>query len=723
MTETPQAAAETPTTLKALNAHVIDRLRAAIQSLGGGDDLQLSLSRCRSPELGDLSLPCFPLRGVLSALDEKKRQNPAAIAAALAAALTPDQVIGVAKSAGPYLNIGLNTPTLISTVLGEILETDDYGSGCLGDTEHVVVEFSAPNTNKPQHLGHIRNNLLGESVSRLMAYAGHRVTKVNLINDRGIHICKSMLAYQRWGHSATPENAGGSAELTEVMREYGIWGADDFAGGPQKKGDHLIGDFYVLFDKKFREEYAAWQTSDAGQAFLSQWLEGDDGKRAVAAVPQHATAMERYAAALQKYEEDLANAPAPSGKKKKKGPRKPKAPKAPPAPESVCFSKHRDVFFNQTSELGQASRALLIAWERGDEAVISLWKQLNGWVISGFEETYKDLGVSFEKVYYESQTYMLGKEIITQGLSDGHFHTREDGATLFALDKIGKKGDKVVLRSDGTSVYITQDLGTAIARHNELGFDRMVYVVGSEQEYHFEVLFGVLGHIREALKGHCEHLSYGMVHLPHGRMKSREGTVVDADTLIAEMQGLVLKEIEGKADSEHYTETSDAEKTHRARTIGLAALKYFLLDVTPKSDMLFNPEKALDFAGRTGVYALYNYARTRSLIRKGGGTPEFSRATLSVLGTPEERRIVSALSEWPKVLEWAASTLDPAKISEYLYSLCKGFAFIFTDKKNHPIATCPDPVLRDARLLLVEAFSKILNTGLRLLTIDTLEEM
>lgn len=677
-----------PSNLHELETRLRARLGAALESLRGElpavDAAELALGAVPDAALGDLALGCFPLRGRLGALDEKARVNPGAIAQALTAALLPGDVLAEARAAGPYVNLRYDTASLAHASIGAALAPQGFGTDFATTPEHVVIEFSAPNTNKPQHLGHLRNNVLGHSVSQLLAHAGHRVTRVNLVNDRGIHICKSMLAWQLWGDGVTPDKAG-------------------------KKGDHLIGDFYVLFDQKFGAEYAAWGESDEGRARYAQWLESEDGIKAQRAVE----AYQRAQAAAQ-----TGAGPADG----KKGAKKP--PKEPKDPRRVFMDNFKDEYFNTLSPLGAQARELLRRWEDGDPQVLEVWRTLNGWVLDGFEATYSRMGITFEHTYFESNTWKLGKEIVEKGLERGVFRTRDDGAVVFDLDRIGLSGEKVVLRSDGTTVYITQDLGTALARRDELGYERMIYVVADEQNYHFQVLFGVLGELEPELKGRFEHLAYGLVNLPHGRMKSREGTVVDADDLMDELARLARHEIDTKIGGEHYAGVSEDEIVRRAEALAQAALKYFLLDVNPRTTMTFNPEKSIDVQGRTGVYCLYNYARTRSLVRKAGGAPpRDALGVLGRLGTPEERRIMLTLADWPRVVRWAADDRDPGKIAEFLFNLCKAFAVMFTDKTNHPIATCADAELRAARLLMAEAVGATLGTGLRLLGIETLEEM
>ena len=644
-------------TVNEIHDHVNLVVNQALAAIGVEGDSGVRLGRARDPELGDLAFPCFALAKVL-------RKAPPLIAQEVAEQIQPDEIIAEVSVLKAYVNIRLDRGTLFSVVLGQILEQGPaFGGGGCGDKQHWMVEYSAPNTNKPLHLGHLRNNLLGSAIARILGFHGHKVTRVNLINDRGVHICKSMLAYQRWGDGTTPEAAG-------------------------KKGDHLVGDFYVLFDQRFNEEYVAWQGTDAAREKLETWLQSKGG-----------------AAAVKAHEED-GQAPAP-------------------APEQVFFKQHKDTYFNNHSPLGGEVRDLLLKWEDGDEEVLALWRTMNDWVIQGFETSYKRMGVGFDHVQRESETYKLGKALVAEGLERDIFRQLEDGAVACDLAQAGLKGQKILLRSDGTSVYMTQDLGTAVERFDRFGQDRLVYVVGDEQLYHFDVLFRLLGLLRPGLTEACHHLAYGMIRLPEGKMKSREGTVVDADDLMDEVVGLAREETmtraaEGKAHTEDLTEE---ELAHRAEHVGLAALKYFLLKYTPRKSFEYDPRASIDFLGQTGPYCLFNYARTRSLLRKAGGTPDFTGDLARRLGTEQEAGLLGQLMHYPDVVARAADTLDPSRVAEYLFDLCKGFAFIFTDKQNHPIVTCEDLELRDARLLLVAAIGHTLKSGLGLLGIDVLEEM
>ncbi|MCA9667330.1 MAG: arginine--tRNA ligase [Myxococcales bacterium] len=658
---------DTPQSIAALFQHLEARVRAALTAAGAGEDVSVDLAPPPNPEMGDLGFPCFPLAKVL-------RKAPPLIAKDLAAAITPDAVIAEVGTAGPYVNLTLRKDSWVRVVIGEVLrEGDRFGAATRpeAEREHVLVEYSAPNTNKPLHLGHVRNNLLGASIAKVLAHAGDRVTRVNLVNDRGVHICKSMLAYRNWGGGTDPEKA-------------------------EKKGDHLVGDFYVLFDKYFEAEYDAWQKSGEGQEKLAEWLESPKGQG-------HKKAYDKAQAA-------------PADKKPKKMPK-------PPA--EAFFSGYKDDYFNQQSCLGADVREMLRQWEAGDDETIALWKKLNGWVLAGFDETYARMGVGFEHVQYESDTYKLGKSLVELGLQKGVLNKRDDGAVVCDLSQVGLDGEKVLLRSDGTSVYMTQDLGTAMERVDKLAADRLVYVVGDEQNYHFDVLFRILGLLREGMTERCYHLSYGMIRLPEGKMKSRTGTVVDADDLMDEVHALARTETEQRADEgkAHTAGINDEELDARAEVIGMAALKYHLLKFAPRTSFEYDPKASIDFLGQTGPYCLFNYARTRSLLRKAGGEPSFDAATVARLESERELEIVRLLSTFPDIVARSARSYDPSRIAEYCFELCKSFAFVFTDKANHPIVTCEDAELRAARLMMAAAVGQTLRVALSLLGIDVLEEM
>lgn len=477
----------------------------------------------------------------------------------------------------------------------------------------MVVEFSSPNTNKPQHLGHVRNNLLGNSISEILKAVGDTVYKANLINDRGIHICKSMVAWLRFGNGATPESTG-------------------------KKGDHLVGDYYVKFDKEYKKEIEALRAEGRSQ------------------------------------EEAEAEAP-----------------------------------------ILREAQEMLRKWEAGDEEVRALWKRMNGWVYDGFSATYKTMGISFDKIYYESQTYLLGKEIVQRGLQEGVFYRRPDGSVWINLEKDGLD-EKLLLRQDGTSVYMTQDLGTAIKRQEEFGADIMMYVVGNEQEYHFQVLKLILSKLGYAWADGIYHLSYGMVSLPEGKMKSREGTVVDADDLMESLFSIARETADtlGKL-----SELSDEEKETTYRQVGLAALKYMILKIDPKRNIMFDPKESIDFNGNTGPFLQYTHARACSVLSRLGeedsGSP-IANAPLS----DYERTLIRRLTQFPATVESAAKAYSPALIANYLYELAREFNQFYHEQ---PIAREQDGALRQLRSMITQAVRSVLASGMALLGIDAPERM
>ena len=480
----------------------------------------------------------------------------------------------------------------------------------------VVVEYSSPNTNKPLHLGHIRNNLLGWSVSQLLAAAGANVKKVNLVNDRGIHICKSMLAWMRYGNGETPESSG-------------------------MKGDHLVGKYYVEFDKHYKEEVKHLMESGV--------------------------------------EEEQAKKEAP---------------------------------------LMVEAQQMLKRWEEGDKEVRALWEKMNGWVYAGFDETYRRLGVGFDKVYYESNTYLLGKELVQKGLDMGVLFRKDDGSVWCDLTGDGLD-QKLLLRRDGTSVYMTQDLGTALLRHNDFGAEQLIYVVGNEQDYHFKVLKLILGKLGFPWAEKVYHLSYGMVELPNGKMKSREGTVVDADDLIDEMEQTAadMSREHGKND-----ELSDEEQRHLHHILALGALKYFILKVDPTKNMLFNPAESIDFNGNTGPFIQYTHARIRSIVRKAGESGMWNAESekWNVELNDKERLVVKALHAMPETIVAAAAAYSPAMVANYAYDLAKAFNSFYQDT---PILREENAAVRAFRVSLCAMVATALKNTMDILGIEVPERM
>ena len=548
---------------------------------------RLSVGKPPRTDMGDLSFPLFPFA-------KDFRKAPPALAAELAEALGGEPS-GV-SAAGPYLNVRVDRGASMAGILAAV-ETagDGWGRGDELAGRKVMIEFSSPNTNKPLHLGHLRNDILGESCARLMAARGAEVLKVNLVNDRGVHICKSMLAYKEFGEGRTPESLG-------------------------VKSDRFVGDLYVKF---------------------SQWAARDGSAE-------------------------------------------------------------------------RRAQEMLQAWETGDAETRKLWETMNGWALSGIEKTYGRTGVSFDRIYRESDTYMLGKEQVLSGVEKGVFYKHEDGSIRFDMEDIGLD-TKVMLRSDGTSVYMTQDLGTAIARHDDWPFDQLIYVVGSEQEYHFRVLFHALRKLGYPWAEKLRHLSYGMVNLPEGKMKSREGTVVDADDLIDNLATLALEEIREKGRE---GALEDAEAT--ADKIAVAALHYFLLQVTPTKDMIFNPKESLSFTGNTGPYLQYMVARVTGLIAKAPKELEGTAPEASLLTRDDEWELCRRIADFPELVSRAAEKLDPSLLAGGLYDIARDFSRYYHEV---PIAKAPEPGLAAARMALAKAVLTTLRSGFRLLNIPYIEAM
>lgn len=519
--------------------------------------------------------------------------------------------------------------------------------------QKVLVEFSSPNTNKPLHIGHIRNNLLGWSAAKILEAAGYDVTTTQVINDRGVHICKSMLAWERFGNGETPESAG-------------------------LKGDHFVGKYYVIFNNKLSEEYEAWQQTEEADSIFENWLSETD--------------IDKLTANQKK--EKQANFDA----------------------KSHFFNKvYKNKYFNHNSKLGAAVNDMLLKWEANDKAVRDLWQKMNSWVYSGFDETYERLGVRFEKNYYESNTYLLGKDKIEAGLKNGVFYQKEDNSVW--IDLSDKKLDhKLVLRSNGTSVYITQDIGMAYSRTEDYNMEKMVYVVGDEQDYHFKVLFETLRSLGLPNVDGFFHLSYGMIDLPSGKMKSREGTVVDADDWMNEV--VYLSTI---ASQERGTlsDLDEAEKLDIWTKVGMGALKYFMLRINPKRRMTFNPEESLDLQGQTGPYIQNAYVRTRSVKRKAGNY-DASTASNYILQALEKDLLVQ-IQQFPEKIQQAAKTYDPSEIATYAYELAKMYHKFYHDL---PIfKNVESDEARAFRLQMNEAVGQTLKTAVGLLGIDMPEYM
>ena len=570
---------------------------------------QLQFQKTRSEFEGQWTLVAFPLLKI-------SRKNPEATAQEIGAYLQEhcSLVEGIQIVKG-FLNLSI-APAAWVEDFNAIRSDKTFGhKQATADAPFVMVEYSSPNTNKPLHLGHVRNNLLGYSIARILEASANRVFKTNIVNDRGIHICKSMLAWQRWGNGATPESTG-------------------------KKGDHLIGDFYVLFDKHYKAELTALMN------------EGKTKEEAEAASPLMADA-----------------------------------------------------------------RAMLRRWEDGDEEIRSLWSTMNSWVYAGFDETYKRMGVSFDEIYYESETYLLGKEEVLRGLKEGKFVQDPDGSVWADFTDEGLDR-KILLRSDGTSVYITQDIGTAKMRFDKHPIDKMVYVVGNEQEYHFKVLSLLLDRLGYAFGKGLVHFSYGMVELPDGKMKSREGTVVDADDLMDEMVATAraIAEEQGKGKDMPAEEAAEV-----ARRVGLGSLKYFILKVDPRKNMTFNPKESIDFNGNTGSFIQYTYARIRSLLRKAEELGIALPATFAGLTiSTKEQELIAKVAEYADIVEEAARTYSPAVIANYVYDLVKEYNQFYHE---FSILKEENEELRAFRLALSEVVARTIAAGFSLLGIEMPERM
>ncbi|MCL2599917.1 MAG: arginine--tRNA ligase [Treponema sp.] len=562
-----------------------------------------------SPEMGDIGFPMF-------AYAKAFRKGPPAVAQMVCDRLALETGAGARESfepQGPYVNIRLDRAAVAKDVLARILESADGAFGRPGTMagSRIVVEFSSPNTNKPLHLGHLRNDVLGESISRILAACGAELRKLSIVNDRGIHICKSMLAYREQGQGRTPESEG-------------------------TKSDHFVGEWYVSFSKALKKE-------------VEELVRGGmDKKEAEASAPILARAQE-----------------------------------------------------------------MLRKWEAGDPETVELWKTMNSWAIEGMKETYRRTGISFDKYDFESEIWLLGKEEVLKGLEKGLFHRQDDGA--IAVDLTDEKLDKkILLRSDGTSIYITQDFGTAISRHAEWPFDKMIYVVGSEQQYHFKVLFVLLNKLGYRWAKDLYHLSYGMVNLPEGKMKSREGTVVDADDLIDSLRDMALAEIKEKEREEKVGDPIEV-----AEKVALGALHYYLLSTGPARDMLFDPAESLSFNGNTGPYLQYMGARISSLLRMSG-EQQSAGNDFALLVSDPEWELIKTLAFYPQAVGEAAANLDPSRMAAYLYDLSKGFSRFYHDC---PILNADNRELSLARLGLSRAVLLVLRDALDLICVPFLEAM
>lgn len=587
-----------------------------------GQDVPMSmvqLQKTKSNFEGNLTLVVFPFL-------KMSRQKPEDTARAIGELLVRDcaAVAGFNVVKG-FLNLNVAKEAWVE-LLNDIHADEKFGEKPVTDQSPLVmIEYSSPNTNKPLHLGHVRNNLLGWSLAQIMEANGNKVVKTNIVNDRGIHICKSMLAWLKWGNGETPESSG-------------------------KKGDHLIGDYYVAFDKHYRAEVAELKNKFMTDEGLDEETAGNKAK--------------------------------------------------------------------EEAPLMKEARQMLVKWEQGDEEVRALWQKMNNWVYAGFDETYKTLGVSFDKIYYESNTYLEGKTKVEEGLKKGLFFRKDDNSVWADLTKEGLD-QKLLLRSDGTSVYMTQDIGTAEMRFKDFPIDKMIYVVGNEQNYHFQVLSILLDRLGFKWGKELVHFSYGMVELPNGKMKSREGTVVDADELIATM----IEDARKTSDElGKFKDMSEEERREIARVVGLGALKYFILKVDARKNMLFNPEESIDFNGNTGPFIQYTYARIRSIMRKAAAEGMALPARLSADAPLNDKEIalIQKMNDFGAVIEQAATDYSPSGIANYCYELTKDFNQFYHD---YSILNADTQEEKLTRLVLANNVAKIIKNGMLLLGIEVPERM
>ncbi len=602
---------------------LIEGVQAAVKSLYGFEApaQQVQLQKTRDEFEGHLTVVVFPFV-------KAARKSPEMVGEEIGKYLVENAGDVVAKYnvVKGFLNLVISDAPWID-LLNQVNADPQFGFQPVTDKSPLVmIEYSSPNTNKPLHLGHVRNNLLGSALARIVEANGNKVVKTNIVNDRGIHICKSMLAWLKWGNGETPESSG-------------------------KKGDHLIGDYYVAFDKHYREEV---------KQLMAQGMDEDTAK--------------------------------------------------------------------QEAPLIKEAHEMLVKWEQNDPEVRTLWRKMNEWVYAGFDETYKMMGVSFDKIYYESDTYLEGKEKVIEGLQKGLFYRREDGSVWADLTGEGLD-EKLLLRSDGTSVYMTQDIGTAKLRFQDYPIDKMIYVVGNEQNYHFQVLSILLDKLGFKWGKDLVHFSYGMVELPNGKMKSREGTVVDADDLMAAMiadaydQALQRQAATAEGDNRPARGLAEEEAREVARKVGLGALKYFILKVDARKNMLFNPEESIDFNGNTGPFIQYTYARIASILRKAKEQGVVIPAQLSTVNcqlSTKESELIQKLNQFPAAVRQAGTDYSPSGICNYCYELTKAFNQFYHD---FTILGEPDETLKRFRLSLAKAVAKVISLGMGLLGIEMPERM
>ena len=594
-----------------IESQIMNAAQQAVKALYGQEvtEKMVQLQKTRSEFEGNLTLVVFPFLKI-------SKKNPEQTAQEIGQYLVDNcEAIAAFNVVKGFLNLVI-APAAWLSLLADMDADEHYGEKQVtNESPLVMIEYSSPNTNKPLHLGHVRNNLLGWSLAQIMQANGYKVVKTNIVNDRGIHICKSMLAWLKWGNGETPESSG-------------------------KKGDHLIGDYYVAFDKHYREEI---------KELVAQGMDEEKAK--------------------------------------------------------------------QEAPLIKEAHEMLVKWEQNDPEVRALWEKMNNWVYAGFDETYKRMGVSFDKIYYESQTYLKGKAKVEEGLAKGLFERHEDNSVWADLTNEGLD-KKLLLRSDGTSVYMTQDIGTAEMRFQDYPIEKMIYVVGNEQNYHFQVLSILLDRLGFKWGKELVHFSYGMVELPNGKMKSREGTVVDADDL---MQLMIDDALKTSMELGKFADMEEEERNEIARIVGMGALKYFILKVDARKNMLFNPEESIDFNGNTGPFIQYTYARIRSILRKAQNIPNIPNTpnTLNILNE-KEVELIQKMSEYGAAVEQAGKDYSPSGIANYCYELTKVFNQFYHD---YSILNEEDEQKRQVRLVIARNVGKIIRNGMALLGIEVPERM
>jgi arginyl-tRNA synthetase len=667
-------------TSKDIKKHILDITKVVVQKALGKPVNNLAVTYPPDVRHGDFSIEFFSVikseieqslpvsAGEVTKEERESRrkivgalfQNALKDVARYVAEISADDVIDSVSVVNAYVNFKVKNNAYFEAIFSEaISQGDEYGKTMDGAGQRVMVEYLSPNTNKPLHLGHMRNGSLGMSIARILAFCGSEVVKANLVNDRGVHICKSMLAWQRFGNGETPKST-------------------------KTKGDHFVGEYYVLFEKKITQQV---------KIILERWLAGD-----------FAGFSDDVVAKCIKLIATINTGSILENTKK--------------ANEVL-----KDLARGQT-ELTAAVHEMLVKWEEGNEDTINLWKMMNQWVYDGFTETYQRLGLEFDVFFYESNTYKLGKDVITAGLERGIFKKNDpNGPVVFQLpvsefgtDDNGEAKRVTILRADGTSVYMTQDIGTALFKATEFNLDRSIYVVGSEQNHHFHALFTILKALGYSWASGCFHLSYGMVNLPEGKMKSREGTVVDADDLVQEVSAIVADEIKRRNQN-----ISTEEIQKRASIIAVGAIKFHLLKMTPGQSIRFNPAESVSLEGFTGPYCQYSYVRAASILRVANASAdEMCSIDYSVLGEREEIILAQKIMQFPEAVKFAAKELNPSRIASHVFDIAQAFNQFYN---KHSVLNVEDDLVKKARIELVKATLIAISNGLHLLGIETVEEM